>query len=289
MKHIALIMLTLSLLAANGLWAQTVEHNWNDYHERSLTTLQCAMPLPYVRESDVIWELIVWRTIDLHEEYNQFMYFPLDIDDPSGKINLANLFWTAVVNNEIQIYEDDELKIPIDNDIFVRNYTRPDTIQLEIGYDDDDNEVYQTIIRPREFDAGEILQFSLKEAWFIDKQDNRQFVRLLAIAPYKDEFRMFGEEEMYVGRLPLFWVPLQSMQVRNMMATRIAYYQENNLAIQPSWDHIFNSHNYSSFITRETNRFNRAISAYLTGEDAMMEADRIENKLLDVSIDMWEY
>ncbi|MCR4658983.1 MAG: gliding motility protein GldN [Bacteroidales bacterium] len=282
----------IALIAALGAMcaeAQTVEHNWNDYHARTATALQRAMPLPYVRESDVIWELVVWRTIDLHEEYNQFMYFPLDIDDPSGKINLANLFWVAVANGEIPIYEDDELKIPIDNELFVRNYTKPDTIRLEIGYDDDESEEYQTIIRPREFDAGEILQFSLKEAWFIDKQDDRQFVRAIAIAPYKDEFKMFGSEEVYMGRLPIFWVPLQSTAVRNVMASHVAYYQENNIALQPSWDHIFTSHDYSSFVTRETNRFNRTIASYLTGEDAIMESDRIEAKLLDISMDMWEY
>jgi hypothetical protein len=46
---------------------------------------------------------------------------------------------------------------------------------------------------------------------------------------------------------------------------------------------------YSSFITREDNVWNRAIHDYLTGEDAILESQRIEEEIMNISLDMWEY
>ncbi len=234
---------------------------------------------------------MLWKTIDLHELFNQFFYFPIDNPDPSGKKSLAYTLWDAVADDIIPIYEDAALTIPIDNELFVRRYTKPDTIQLEIGYDDDDNELYQTIIRPHDFDGSEILHYALREAWFIGKQETRQDSRRLALAPMKPSYHKFAntEEEIFMGLLPLFWVPMQHPEVRRLMAQTTAYTAPNNLVGQPSWDWVFVNQYYNAYITRESNVYMRTISQYLTGEDALLESDRIEDKVFDIESDMWEY
>ena len=57
----------------------------------------------------------------------------------------------------------------------------------------------------------------------------------------------------------------------------------------PTWEYAFNSFMYDSFIIREDNVWNRAIHDYLTGEDALLESERIEEEIMNISIDMWEY
>ena len=249
------------------------------------------MPYPFLRESDVVWSTMLWKTIDVNERFNQYFYFPIENPDPSGKKSLAYTLWDAIVDNIIPIYEDDALTIPIDNRAFVTRYTRPDTIQLEIGYDDDDNELYQTVIRPREFDGAEILQYALREAWFIGKQDTRQDSRRLALAPLKQSYHKFAntEEEIYLGLLPIFWVPMQHPEVRRLLAQTIAYTDMNNLVGQPSWDWVFLNQRYEAYITKESNVHARTISQYLTGEDALLESERIEDRVFDLENDMWEY
>jgi predicted nucleotide-binding protein (sugar kinase/HSP70/actin superfamily) len=79
-----------------------------------------------------------------------------------------------------------------------------------------------------------------------------------------------------------------SWQVRILFAKKEAYCQEN-LTHLPTWEYAFNSFMYSSFITREDNVYNRAIHDYLTGEDALLESQRIEEEIMNISIDMWEY
>lgn len=283
---LAFLAITVPSVAQND-----IEPTADDFYISTLEHQQRPMPFPHLRESDVVWSTMLWKTIDLNELFNQFIYYPIENPDPSGKKSLAYVIWDAVAAGEIPIYEDDELTIPIDNIQFVARYTKPDTIQLEIGYDDDDNELYQTIIRPHEFDGAEIYQYSLREAWFIGRQDTRMDSRRLAVAPLKQSYHKFAntEEEIYLGRLPLFWVPMQNPSVRRLLARYTAYTNDNNLVGQPSWDWIFLSQRYHAFITRESNIYSRSINHYLTGEDALEQADLIEDKLFDIENDIWDY
>ena len=287
-----LSILLLFLLLATPVEAQTIYgKSADDFYVSRLDGQRRPLPFPNLRESDVVWSTMLWKTIDLNELYNQYIYYPIDNPDPSGKKSLAYILWDAIVSNEITIYEDDELKIPIDNDIFVKRYTKADTIQLEIGYDEDDNELYQTIIRPHDFDGAEIFQYSVREAWFVGRQETRMDSRRLSLAPLKQSYHKFAntEELIYLGNLPIFWVPMQNPSVRSLLARHSAYVNDNNLVGQPSWDWIFIHQRYTAYITRESNIYSRSISHYLTGEDALDEADLIEEKLYDIENDIWDY
>ena len=288
-RHRFLLLLLLTALPAVA--QNNDSPTADDIYVSTLESQRRPMPFPHLRESDVLWSTMLWKTIDLNELYNQFFYYPIDNPDPSGKKSLAYILWDAVAAGEIPIYEDDQLTIPVDNTLFVAHYTKPDTILLEIGYDDDDNELYQTIIRPNDFDGADIFQYALREAWFIGRQDTRMDSRRLAIAPLKQSYRKFAdtEEEIYLGRLPLFWIPLQNPSVRRLLARYTAYINDNNLVGQPSWDWVFLYQRYTAFITRESNIYSREINHYLTGEDALDQSDLIENKLYDIENDIWDY
>ena len=252
---------------------------------------QQPMPYPFLRESDVVWSTCLWKTLDLNEAFNQYIYFPIDTFRADDRKSLAYVIWDGVVSGDIPIFEDDELKIPIDNELFVMQYTKADTVRLEIGYDDDDNEMYEYSIRPRSFDGADFKWFVLKEAWFVGKQDTRMDSRRIALAPVKNTFRKFGDDEegIYLGRLPLFWIPMQNISVRTYLAQHNAAVDGFNNALQPSWDYVFVAQMYSAYVTRESNRYLRDVSKYLTGIDAILEAEAIEEKVFEIGDDMWEY
>lgn len=289
MRKNLLILASLIALAAS-LAAQTVEQSPNDFYAGQDQGYAKPQPFPYIRESDIVWSTELWKTITADELFNQFFYFPEDEYHTYGKKSLAYIIWDAMAAGEIPIYEDDDLQIPIDNEAFVERYTRPDTIQLEIGYDEDDNELFETIIRPKSFDGAEIFSYAFRETWFIGRQDSRQDSRRIALAPLKETYReLLHGEAIPLGIQPLFWVPMQHPAVRNLLVRYTAYIDPNNVARQPSWDWIFINQYYDAYVTRESNPYNRKISDYVTGEDAIIEAAIIEDKVFDIENSMWEY
>ena len=281
------IIFVVLLLLANTTDAQTIERSFDNYYNKTLSQGKRAPKFPKLRESDIVWERVIWRTIDLREKVNQFFYLPYQQDGVHGRKNFAYMLWDAVKANEVIIFEDDELKIPIDCEEYVRRYVGNDTIWLEI-IDENEEYHYQGVPRPKEFNSEVILQLRMKEVWYIEKNETRQGVRLLALCMVEDQFRWVNDEEIYMGSFPLFWLPLQSQMVRDHLAQHEAYY-EDNIAHLPSWQFIIENHMYSSFITRESNRFNRSISDYLTGSDAIWKAHEIEEELYQIESDMWEY
>lgn len=269
-------------------YSQTVDEGARfDFYLREVVSQQQAPPLTYVREDDVVWEHCIWRTINFREKFNQFFFFPTEPEGVQGRRCLARVIWDAVVADEIPIFEDDEFRIPLDNADFVSRYTKADTVVLEIA-DEDDTYEYQTILVPKEFQSEDILQIRLKEVWYIDKASSRLHVRPLGLALTKDYYKDIQGEREFMGTIDLFWIPLLSTAVRNLLIRNEAYY-EDNLAHLPTWYYIFDARVFDSYITRETNRFNRSIGSYLSGPDAILESDRIEQFLLNISEDMWEY
>ena len=280
------------MLLAIPATGQTVEQkNPNDFHISQAQGQAKPLPFPFLREDDIVWSTTLWRSIDCNELFNQFFYFPSDEYINFGKKSLAYIIWDAMVANEIPIYEDDELKIPLDNEVFFKRYTRADTILLEIGYDDDDNELYETVIKPRFFDGSEIFEYALREVWFIGRQDTRQDSRRIALAPMKETYRTVGNgvPDIYLGRLPIFWIPMQNPRVRNLLVRYTAYIDPSNMVNQPSWDWVFINQHYTAYTTRESNMQDRPISGYATGKEAILEAERIEEKVFEIENEMWEY
>lgn len=287
-----LLTITGLILLAGITAAQTGEVRHDEFHSRTLHQLQRPMPYPHLREADVAWTTQLWKIIDCGEVFNLFFYFPDEENDISGKKSLAYILWDAMAAGEIPIYEDDELLIPLDNEEFVRRYTKPDTVILEIGYEDEDNdEHYEVRIEPKFFEGYEIIQYAIREAWFVGKADARQDSRRLALAPMKYEKIEWGSQriEIDLGIRPIFWVPLMNPHVRNLLSRYPAYIDPNNIVNQPSWDWVFVSQYYNAFITRESNVHNRSLKDYVTGADALLEAAEIEAKVFEIENEMWEW
>lgn len=290
-RFIVVILLLLAFRLPAG--AQSIledevdTEDYKHFYGKEILKNQQPIHYAYVRENDVIWETSIWRTVDMRIKFNQFFYYPINPEGVHGRKNFTYMVWEAIKNDKIQIFKDDECKIPIDNAFFVNKMTKGDTLELEI-IDEDENYDYKTVIVPHEFSTENILQIYLKEAWYIDKVTTRQWVRYLSLAVVENKYRTIGEERINIGMVPLFWIPMLSPAVQQMLQQSEAYY-EDNIAHLPSWMYILEDRHYESFVTRESNRFNRTIMSYLTGVDALLESEKVENKLMEISQDMWEF
>lgn len=270
------------------------QRNPNDFYTKVLVGGKKATPYPPVRQSDVIWESVIWREIDFNEKFNQFFFFPIeDSTDTQGRVSLVNLILRAVRNGDIaNVYEDDDMNVAKDlakaiTDLAGEPIERQRPKIGEDGqpeFDEDGEPVQETYLQARTFDVSTATKIRIKERWYIDKQDSRQKVRILGLAFEYDKETASGN----TARDWSFWIPMDNMDVRNVLVNANAY-DENNDVVERSYDDIFIQRYFDSYIIRESNVYNRKISDYLVGEDAILESQKIEDKLFDIESDMWEY
>lgn len=264
------------------------ENNFTHFYAKTLTKQKRAMPYPYLRENDVVWETWIWRTIDFREKFNQFFYYPTDqTKNTQGRISLTNTLMNAFQNGLIECYEDDDLKIPKDYEALGSIISNTYTVHIP-EYDEygDELEGRDTVITD-EFNPEDIYSARIKEAWYVDKQDTRQKVRIVALALVYN-YCKDRDGERTCDPVPLFWVPMNDMRVRNVLVTANSY-DENNTNAERTYDDVFITRYFDSFITRKSNKYNRTIGSYLTGTDAIIESQNIEDELFNIESDMWEY
>lgn len=264
------------------------DYNFNNFYEETLSKGKKAMPYAYLRESDVVWKTAIWRNVDFREKFNQFFYYPVETEsNTQGRINILNTVVRALKNGEIEVFEDDDMKIPVDGEKAISSLKSPRTTQVYVGDDEFSEPIFVDSTVYDEFDPAHVYLMMLKEFWYVDKNDTRQKVRITGMSFEYEQHIKKGDEEI-TNLLPLFWVPMNDMRVRNVLV-KVNAYDENNISNERSYDQVFIDRYFDSYVTRESNRFNRKVSDYLTGTDAIIESQMIEDKIFDIESDMWEY
>ena len=226
--------LSIILLAFSGsnVKAQNIlnaedETNLSNFYTRTMVTTRQAIPYPSLRESDVIWSTVIWRTIDFREKFNQFFYFPKgedSINNNQGRINLAYLIYRSAANGEFEIFDDDELKIPVDWETMYKKLNKADSTTTDPVYDDYGEMIDEghDTIKYKSFTSDDYYKIHLKEYWYIDKQDTRMKVRIISLA-LVDENCKEVDGEMECNPTTRFWIPMNDMRVRNIFARTDAY------------------------------------------------------------------
>lgn len=127
----------------------------------------------------------------------------------------------------------------------------------------------------------DIVSYNLKEDWFFDKERSVMDVRILGIAPVIYENAKEGGKYK-----ELFW--LYFPHCRFVFNNYFAYNTKND-AQWMSFDDIFWKRQFSSYIIRENNVFDRKIDSYRTGVDALMESNKITEEIRNIEHDVWHF
>ncbi|HKK61296.1 MAG TPA: gliding motility protein GldN [Bacteroidales bacterium] len=250
------------------------------YERENIVPEKKPIPYPHIREADVMWAKDIWRMIDLRQRMNYPLRFP-EVEPIENRYSLYLLLMEGIRSEEITPYAFNDFNNP---------FSEPTSVK----------EVYNVIGCDTIFDAnGGVLSidtrgttvkgFYLKEKWYFDKQNSEMKVRITALAPLiiTPKFDNNGQPLPGVNRIIPFFVYFP--QCRDSFATHAAY-NPNNDAQTLSFDDLFIQRRFASTIAGESNEFgNRFIVDYTTGQDALLEAERIKNDLFIMEHDLWEY
>lgn len=274
------LLAILPFVAATGQILDTPPRN-SVYDERNIIDNR-PIPYPWVREADVVWSKRIWRVIDLRERMNQPFYFP---EFPhSDWRNLITVLMDALREGSITAYDattpTDEFLVPLTYHELMRRLERVDTLRMQRPTPP--YEWFDTIIAQR-FNPMDVRRFRIKEDWFFDKQRSVMEVRILGLCPVRDNFDERGE---FRGHEPLFWIYFP--EARNVLA-RAQVFNSHNSAQRLTFDDVFLKRIFASYIYKEENQFDRLISDYAIGLDALLESERIKHEIFMWESDLWEY
>lgn len=235
------------------------------------------VPLPYVREADVAWSKRIWRVIDLREKFNLPYHFP---HQPKGNcMSLFDVLKNGVYSGQIHAYSpsDDEFTTCYSGAQLKERLTRSDTIAVvepdERGEEREVTKVVGDTVGPED-----IIQYWVKEDFFFDMKRSVLDVRIIGICPVK-----FDEEHgVYI---PLFWVYFSECRPLLSAHTAIHPFRESEML---TFDDLFLKRIFHSRIYKEGNVFDREISQYARGMDALLESEKIRERIRNFECDLWE-
>jgi gliding motility associated protien GldN len=280
-------ILAAAAIAAAGIWsapevaAQTV---LDGAYIKEHTKTKRVVPYTHIREADVMWARRIWRTIDLREKMNHPLYYPTEaINDRKSLFDVIKQ--GLLVDGSITAYDPGPLA---DDDEFKKPLLAADLREMFMKIDTQYTESLETgdmemVIQEIPLETRDIKMYRLKEDWIFDKQRSTLDIRIIGLAPMKE---IRGEDGELRGYRPLFW--LYYPECRYVFANWDAFNREND-AERRSFEDIFWKRQFSSYITKWSNVYDRQINVYKTGLDALLEGEEIKQALFEFEHDLWNF
>lgn len=246
-------------------------------------------PLPYehLRWDDALYAEKVWRELDLREKMNKpFVY---EANDDNGSQIFVNMLLNAVKKGDVTAFSasvDDRFTTPMTM-AEIEQLTQGSADTSEVRSITDPNKIEKYVVTRASFDAKSITKIRIKEEWVFDREASRMFVRILGIAPVKVVMNANGTER---GSTPLFWIYYPDL--RPTLAKYEVYNPKNMGASRMTWEELFESRMFSSYITKSTldNPGNRNIKQMIKDPIlALLEGDNIKERIFNYEQDLWSY
>lgn len=243
------------------------------------------VPRVHVREADVAWSREIWRVIDMREKINLPLYYP--VNEMTTRNSLFSTICRGIASGELTAYDPmpsvfaagEEFSRKLSAAEAQKSLTRDVVILKE---DTVTGEMYQESSNER-ISPGEVLQYRIREEWFFDKARSVMEVRILGIAPVVETTDDAGA---FRGYKVLFW--LYFPECRNFFSQYRCYNPYNDAEYR-TFDEVFQKRLFASYVSMESNVYNRPIAAFANGMDALLESDAIKDELFRFEQGLWHY
>jgi gliding motility associated protien GldN len=210
-----------------------------------------------------------------YKDGDQFKY-PMSLNDPTKNYYNSQEFRDKVFLYIGKIYRDPAAvplkswRYPSDDSVVYNAITG----FYDAVYPPDDTTWYQ---------SNDIVQYRLKEDWFFDKERSVLDRRIIGIAPViyerDDQGSIIGFEELFWLYFPECRYVFQNFFVQS----------RHNDSQRMSFDDLFWKRMFQSYIIKESNLYDREIDSYKAGVDALLESEKIKEKIFNFEHDLWSF
>jgi len=277
MKKVGILLVGLFAFAfSNEVEAQNV---LDGVYIKQHATSRRVIPYTHLREADVMWSKRVWRILDMREKINHPLYFPIfEINDRKSMIQVTRSVAEEGVVTAFSLF-DDEFKLPLSVTEIESIGVTETTVEIE---DPETFEITEKTIK-NDFNPANVKRYRLKEDYFFDKQKSELDVRTIGLCPVLEKY---DENAEYKGDSDMFWIYYPEIR---MVYANAEVYNTSNDSERRTIEDIFWSRQFATFIYKENNVYDRLISEYKEGLDALLEGQRIHEEIRDWEQDLWEY
>ncbi|HSC53798.1 MAG TPA: gliding motility protein GldN [Phnomibacter sp.] len=248
-------------------------------------------PLEYdhLRIDDQVYKQIVWREINTKEKMN--LPFRYAADEDNGSQKFINILLKHLKEGDITAFSNanDRFTTPMKTEeiasmLLGKKYTiqKPDLAKdpdLSLGIMKD------TIIRD-EFNDQTITGYRIKEEIIFDRETSRLHFRILGIAPVK---AVLNDDGSFRDSYTLFW--LYYPELRPILA-RYESYNPRNMGMRMSWEEVFESRYFSSYILKSTlnNPFDKPLAGLISDPlMRLLEGENIKETIFNWEQNQWSY
>ena len=241
-----------------------------------------VIPYTHVREADVMYYKRVWREIDVREKMNHPLYYPTTPINEIGyvRMSLYDIITTGIDEGTLIPYDEADFEVALTKTEAFDKLTKEVVTyeeNLETG------ELTEVVVNDP-IGGVDIAKYWIKEDWFFDRERSVMEVRIIGILPIVNDI---ADDGTVRGLKGLFWIYFP--EARYVFANHEVY-NGNNDGARITFEDYFRKRIFSSYIRQETNVYNnRTLDSYTKNVDRLLEARRIEQEIINIEHDMWQF
>ena len=218
---------------------------------------------------DVVWRRDIYREIDLNQNANSGLYYPVEPIDK--QLNLFTYVFKLALNGYIPVYE-----YRLDgNELFTDSAkVQMKTIldNFHIYYEEKDGKIR---VDNSDIPSAEVKLYYLKESAYFDQANSTFHRKVLAICPVMLREDDFGGE---AAKYPLFWVKYSDLAP--YLSRQTVMTSNLNNAAMMSMEDYFTLNRYEGKIYKTNNMLGKTLAQYCPTDSALQQEQmRIEAEL----------
>ena len=276
---IMLLGMTQGIIAQPQARRQQAQQKAQQSNANNMTTrAQISFPTAAPMDEDVVWRRDIYRELDLNEEANAGLYYPVE---PIGnQMNLFTSIFRLMMTGKINVYQ-----YRMDGN---ESFAAADRVQ-PLAFLDNYHIYYEKQNNGRikldnsDIPSSEVKAYYIKESTYYDQRSATFHTKVLALCPIMTRDDDFGDGGT---KYPLFWVKYDDLAPflakQQMMTSNL-----NNAATM-SIDDYFLRNQYKGKIYKTNNMLGKTLAQYCSSDSAMSkEQKKIEAELAAFEKNLW--
>lgn len=263
-----LLSLTVAVMASNASHAQIVatSQNPSGFGDRQFE-MDTVFSARKIREDDKMYQIGVWRRIDLREKYNLPLY---GSGDTKSNGIVSQLYKAIVDENALEVFADEEFTRPLSIAEFQENFWL--------------NATGDSIF------SKQLYYLDFKEDFIFDKHHSDMVFDIKYI-----EMVMPSATNSNAGQKTIAYIRYKDFYNHFKNHPEARWINFNNLSKSLTYDEAFDTRLFRSVVRRFTNPDDALIADLISGDNpnpetqAYINALAFEYKLLEFENSLWEW